>query len=399
MGAQDLLNSFYNIDNLVTVNITLPEADWQAILNAEPKGKFGYKGSRFDWYKAASVTVSGTKFPKEGTFKDVGIIKKSFWGSFSKVKPSLKLDFERYNEDNEDAIENLIGTHRMTLNNSIQDPSYIRQPLGYELFRQAGVPNFRCNLAKVIVNSTTMGVYVNLEPMQKKFVENRFNGNTDGNAYEIEWIPDLLDEIEYIKQGYVSFEGFSDYEDEKDLNLAADYIAHTALAGAEVVVDMGAFMRFFAMESLLKHWDGYSHGLNNTYMYNDVEAVAKPTTKDVKLKFIPSGIDQILQRDRPFEIGNTSRLAKLLLNPLDDTKQKLFAQILEFATKIFGEENYDSVLKPFVERLEAVIMSADVELNRDFETHIDIVRDQLQMVRTAMFTIQDNVVILNLADE
>lgn len=181
MRAQELLNDFYNIDNLVTVSITIPANDWQALKTAEPRGSWGYKGSRYDWYKATSVSISGSKTTPAGTFNNVGIIKKSFWGSFSKTKPSLRLDFGKY-DDNEDAVEALIGTHRLTLNNSIQDPSYIRQPLGYELFRLARVPSFRCNFAKLIVNEVDMGVYVNLEPMQKRCVENRFDGNNDGNA-------------------------------------------------------------------------------------------------------------------------------------------------------------------------------------------------------------------------
>ena len=126
-------------------------------------------GDRFDWYRTTSVTISGTKFPKANTFSNPGIIKKSYCGSFSTTKPALRLDFAHYVPANEKAVEAVIGTQYITLNNCVQDYSYIRQPLGYNLFKQAGLPYARCNFAKVVVNGTNMGVYVNLEPMKKRF--------------------------------------------------------------------------------------------------------------------------------------------------------------------------------------------------------------------------------------
>ena len=114
---------------------------------------------RFDWYKTASVKISGTVFPRGSVhdFSTVGISKKSYCGSFSNTKPCLKLNFSKYKASNGDAVENLIGTRYITLNNSIQDPSYIRQPLGYSLFKQAGLPYSRCNFAQVYVNNINMG--------------------------------------------------------------------------------------------------------------------------------------------------------------------------------------------------------------------------------------------------
>ena len=57
----------------------------------------------------------------------------------------------------------------------------------------------------------------------------------------------------------------------------------------------GSVRRLYAMDFFFKHWDGYSRNTNNTYLYNDVDAVAAPGVADVKLKFIPWGVDQILQ--------------------------------------------------------------------------------------------------------
>ena len=38
MDNQQLCDSFHNMDNVVTINITMPQADWDTLRNAEPHG-------------------------------------------------------------------------------------------------------------------------------------------------------------------------------------------------------------------------------------------------------------------------------------------------------------------------------------------------------------------------
>ena len=59
------------------------------------------------------------------------------------------------------------------------------------------------------------------------------------------------------------------------------------------------------MEFFLKHWDGYAGNTNNTYIYNDVKAVAAPGVDNIKFKMIPWGIDQTFQPDRRFKMATT----------------------------------------------------------------------------------------------
>jgi len=61
---QQALDSFYALDNVITVKITMPQAEWDAVRLEEPKGgrcEFDWTGgSRFTWHKAATVEISGT---------------------------------------------------------------------------------------------------------------------------------------------------------------------------------------------------------------------------------------------------------------------------------------------------------------------------------------------------
>ena len=137
------------------------------------------------------------------TFTDVGVKKKSFCGSIDSDKPCLHVDFGKFGNANVPGIEALIGSRYVTLNNSIQDRSYIKQTLGYRMLAMAGLPNSRCNYARVFVNGTPVGqgvagvnspgIYVNAEPIMKRYIERNFNGNMKGNLYELEHHDDFLE--------------------------------------------------------------------------------------------------------------------------------------------------------------------------------------------------------------
>lgn len=385
MTPQDLCNAFYAVDNVLTVRITMAPADWAALKDAEPRGgfcNFAFTGERFDWFHATSVELSGTAFPAGGphTFTDVGISKKSFCGSFSKTKPSLRLNFSRFT-DHEDAIEALIGTQYVTLHNSVQDASYIRQPLGYELFRVAGMPYSRCNIARVIVNGEEQGAYVNCEPVRKRHIQNTF-GNDEGNLYEIEAGEDLTEAM--VTAGRLTHQGFSDVEDGSDLLLAAQRIAAGPAAAAEVVY-LPSFQRFYAMETLLKHWDGYTGNANNAYVYNDVVPIPNPDVAHVHLKFIPWGLDQILQPTTAFNLDDDCVLARLVRQ--DPTLLAgVRAQITDLLHTVFSRDSIETVVLPYIARLEAALATAGATVPA---SEIETVRDQVRLIRSGGLLLTD----------
>ena len=113
------------------------------------------------------------------THSNVGVRKKGFIGSQSDTKPSLKLRFDKYVDD-----QSLGGViNRMTLNNSIQDPSMINTCLTYQIFAAAGSPSPRCNFATVTVNGKILGLYVHVEEIKEHFLTRHFS-SAEGNQYE-----------------------------------------------------------------------------------------------------------------------------------------------------------------------------------------------------------------------
>jgi hypothetical protein len=388
---QQKLDSFYALDNVITIKITMSQSEWDKVRNEEPKGgrcEWNWTGgSRYTWRQADSVEISGTRFPARTTFTDVGVKKKSFCGSIDDKKPCVHIDFGRFSSTNEDAAEALIGSRYVTLNNSKQDDSYTRQTLGYRMLQMAGLPHSRCNYARVFVNGTPIGeglggdmfpgIFVNAEPIMKRYIERNFNGNMDGNLYEIEHTDDFLEE----RLPFIGVEDLSEFEDKADLKFACRHIKANGLAGADQLLDMEQYLKVYAMEFLLKHWDGYADNTNNTYLYNNLTAVASPGVGDIKFTMIPWGIDQTLQPDKPFKLGRDGLIAQLVRN--DEARRKqLMDQIRAYRETLFSREHQQTVLKPLIDQMQGLLTGFGVP---NVVAEIDSVRQQLRLAESAAY--------------
>jgi hypothetical protein len=402
---QTLCNNFYAMTNILEIRIVMPAAEWQALRLEQPKGNncnFEYLPTapdRFDWHLATSVTITGSSVPSTSTtFTNIGIKKKSHCGSFDTNKPSFKLDFSEF--DNHKAeLEALIGTSHLTLHNCKQDESYIRQPLSYYLFKQAGLPYSRCNFCKVFVNDALLGVFVNVEPVRERFIENNFNPNRGGNLYEFE----LGDDFDANRIQYIDTEKVSTITNQLDLSVAATEVSSRNLARITRVIDLGQFIRFHAMEFLLKHWDSYNGGVNgrgnNTYVYNDVQAVPNPSAngspRNVWFKFIPSGTDQILQPWQNFGVFNptkTSLVGEIVRG--DSSPFGLFwvlrSQIKTYGDTVFSRTNIDGPINQFIDQMRSILQSMGATAFLGGTTaavlaDIAVVQQQLGLVRSAAF--------------
>ena len=116
----------------------------------------------------ASVTVDGEDLPS------VGIRKRTWCGSRSAEKPALRVCFDEYVPD-----VRWSGVKSLTLNNAVQDPAYVRQCLGYEVFARAGLPASRCSFAQVTVNGRDLGIYVNVEEVNRPDLARSFDDEAE----------------------------------------------------------------------------------------------------------------------------------------------------------------------------------------------------------------------------
>jgi hypothetical protein len=172
------------------------------------------------------------------------------------------------------------GLKRITLNNMVQDPSYLRETEAYEIFRAADLPAARTGYAQLWVNDEYYGLYLNLEKYTDQSLEHWFSSL--GHLFESTSRNDVLRSGDLLKEDFEADEG--DEEDWSDLEAltaavrSGDWTQIAAhLASPERVV------RYLAAEWYVGQWDGYAWNQNNYYLHSDANGL---------FTLLPSGPDQ-----------------------------------------------------------------------------------------------------------
>ena len=284
LKADDL----FRINHLIEIDVKMLPDDWEKLRKESDRnngsmsrifGGGGSIGKRFNLYKA-DISVDGNKI------KSVGIRTKGFIGSLNPERPSLKIKFNEYVDQSP-----IQGLDRLTLNNNVQDVSLASQYLTYKLFNKAGIPAPRVSHCKVTVNGEYLGVYSHVESVRSPFIKKHFQRNS-GELYEgtiSDFYPIAVQNIE-AKNSYT--------EKNRTQALKLAEILETKegfnLNEAKNYINLKQFVRFWAMESLLGFWDGYTNNQNNYYAYSN-------PNDQKRFHFIPWGADGAFTKGRgPF---------------------------------------------------------------------------------------------------
>ena len=274
--------SLFARQHLLRVDITLPEEDWTA-LRMQTRSMATALSLRpgptpFSYFRG-DITVNGTKL------SSVGIRKKGFIGSLDNVRPSLKIKLNHF----DDGTRTLEGMDRLTLNNNRQDRSLASQYLSYHLFHQAGVPAPRCNLAVVTVNGENLGIYSHVEAVRRPFVDRHF-GTTAGAVFEGTLTDFFADRLErFDNKGNKKWSQTKGREILRQLCDALETETPETDKQLDELIDVYEFLKFWAVESLIGFWDGYSGNQNNFFVY---------LREDAKIRFIPWGVDSAFSNRR-----------------------------------------------------------------------------------------------------
>jgi spore coat protein H len=268
---------------------------------------------------------------------DVGVHLKGRIGSFRSLddKPALTLDFDKFV-----AGRRLFGVSKVHLNNSVEDPSYLNEYLGAELFRAAGLPATRVSHAVVEVNGRKLGLYVLKEAFETEFLGLHFK-RTDGNLYEND---PTEDDPGRMKRDLGK--GPDDQGDLKSLlGAAAEPDFERRWQRLQSVLDVDRFLSFMAVELLAGHRDGYCLARNNYRLYHDPGAE--------RFVFLPHGMDQLFGRaDLPIRARMSGPVASAIME-MPMGRRLYLERAALMLTNVFKAEVLTNLVDQILPRLRA----------------------------------------------
>ena len=351
--AEDLapysFDHFFDTSRLVKIDLKVDPGDWNK-LRVQHRSLVktlrtdippSEREKPFD-YVPANLTIDGTDVGK------VAIRKKGFVGSLDHNRPSFKIQIDKYEKK-----KMFAGVDTLTLNNNKQDDSRVHQLVGYQFFRAAGLPASHCNLALVSVNGKSLGVYSNVESLDKHHFRRAFK-SAKGTLYEGTVCDFHVHSLVRFERKFGSKKAIASI---KNASIALDSDDRSILGKLGRYLDLDRFYRYWAAEVLVGHWDGYVSNKNNYFVYFD--------SKSERLHFLPWGLDQLATDrnmfwrqgfDPPKSIKADAAIPRRLYkNP--EARKKYFATMRSLLDEVWNEDK----LVAQIDDLQAMINPHRIE--------------------------------------
>lgn len=331
--------------DLYRIEIEVSRRDEEKLEGYQWNGWPGRGGGGGQERPEALVTV------REGgrVYTNVALHLKGSAGSFRPYgdKPAMTLNFSKHAKG-----QKFHGYSKFSLNNSVQDPTFLSEAICRELFEKAGVPAPRVEHATVVLNGRDLNLYVLSEGWGKPFLK-RFFGNVDGNLYEGGFVQDITEDLE------VNSGDEPRNREPLDALVAAAMQSSAADRWAQLnqVLDMDRFLTFLALEVMTCHWDGYSLNRNNYRIFHD--------RTSGKLIFLPHGLDQT------FGVGRSSPTASIqpgmegivarAVTSTPEGRKRYLDRIATLRSNVFLEVNLTNRLWTLAKRLEPTLAAYSPE--------------------------------------
>ena len=356
-------------NRVMDVQITVAEEDWNKIRHQSRnffealQTKRKYEPIKAPYvYVTAKLTIDGVEFP------EVGIRKKGFIGSQNSSRPSLKIKLNHIDEKAQAG-----GLTSLTFNNNNQDITLMSQFMGYAMYNAAGSPAPRCSYAKVTVNGKLIGLYSHVETIRKPLLKRSFD-SARGTLYE-GTVVDFFDGWEGSfekKLGKTRMDRLSREKMKQLIEVLkrpvpdADGSAKARQQGQELeqaigeLVDLDSFYIYWAVESLLGFWDGYTANANNFFVYHN--------PKTDKFHFLPWGGDCMFEKRSKLPVDpraplsvKTKGLIAHKLYQIPAARERYARTLKEIMAKHWNEESLlaetrriETLLKPHIPPSQAV---------------------------------------------
>ena len=265
-------DSLFNVDQVVTVNLTFADPDFWNTLTTHYTNDVGET-------LTADVTVTDLTGSHTYSSVEVDLKGNSTYGHPGNKK-SFKIDFN----------DNISGQkyHGMTkahFNNCFKDPTFMREKVFFDYAREQGVLAPRVSYANVSMNGTFWGFYVMVEPVDKNFLDrwvddnngnlfkagDNFGGGPSGSGNAADMAYYGTDQNNYsAKYELKTNETENDWS---DLLALLDLLNNSNAADLQSQYpqqwEWNQMLRSLALDNMFSNLDSYINSARNYYLYHD----------------------------------------------------------------------------------------------------------------------------------
>ena len=164
-NVKEYETTLFDTSKVHTINIEMD--DWQGFLDTCTNEE----------YETCSVEIDGEVLSNVA-IRAKGNTSLTQVESYGNDRYSFKIEFDHY----DDSI-NYKGLDKLCLNNIIQDNTYMKDYLTYQMMGYFGVDAPLCSFVNITVNGENWGLYLAVEAVEESFLERNY-GNDYGELYK-----------------------------------------------------------------------------------------------------------------------------------------------------------------------------------------------------------------------
>ena len=326
---------FFAEDRVHELDIEISETDWQAILD-DPEAKE---------YCSVTVAIDGESISNVG-FRTRGNSSLRMALRRRSDRYPFRMKFDEYVDD-----QRFRDLDELILTNSNDDPSYLREYLGYEAFRQLGMEAPLVTFFNLYINGELHGLYVGIEAVDNRYLSRVF-GEHRGNLYEAGLQATLEPEmdLELMEQKKGRDTGKADIA---ELIRVINEMPLGEKGEIETVLDVDSVLQYFAGNAVVHNWDDYAGQFShNYYLYNH------------------DGLFHMI----PWDMNESFLQTQAYYKESDGARQ-------EISTPVTGEATLDA--RPLVQKILAV-----PEYNRRYLAYCDDLHQWLDSIPEVLAALQ-----------
>lgn len=269
--------SFYDVDSVRTIEITFPQTNWDHILDS-------LYAAGNDERLLGTVVIDGVQYDS------VGIRYKgnsTYNPSQAKNPFNIKLDY--IIEDQE-----IQGYGTLKLANGKMDPSMLRDVLSYEI-ASPYMPACRANYCNVWVNGVLIGLYVNVQDIDKLYCRTFFHsGDNPLFKGEYDGFPNGVTVWGYLGEDSASYATWFQIDSDSGWLHLIDFLdtLNNYSAVVSQVMNIDRHLWMLAFDLLLVNLDAPINMGHNFYLYEDDNRRFNSIIWDLNMSF--GGFTQVV---------------------------------------------------------------------------------------------------------